>query len=47
MNENYMGFSRQGGHLSQDYSFLHSFIKNFGKRHLELARLWVKLETLN
>ena len=46
MNENYMGFSRQGGHLSQDYSFLHSFIKNFGKRHLELARLWVKLETL-
>jgi hypothetical protein len=46
MNENYIGFSRQGGHLSQDYSFLHSFIKNYGKRHLELARLWVKLETL-
>ena len=46
MNENYMGFSRQGGHLSQDYSFLHSFIRKYGKRHLELARLWVLLEKM-
>jgi len=46
MNENYMGFSRQGGHLSQDYSFLHSFIRKYGKRHLELARLWVLLEKI-
>jgi hypothetical protein len=46
MNETYMEFARQGGHVSQDYSFLHSFIRKYGKRHLELARLWVLLETL-
>ena len=46
MNETYMEFARQGGHVSQDYSFQHSFIKKYGKRHLELARLWVLLEAL-
>lgn len=46
MNETYMEFARQGGHVSQDYSFLYSFIRKYGKRHLELARLWVLLETL-
>jgi hypothetical protein len=46
MNKTYMEFTRLGGHVSQDYSFVHSFIKKYGKRHLELARLWVLLETL-
>jgi hypothetical protein len=46
MNETYMEFARKGGHVSQDYSFLHSFIKKYGKRHLELARLWVQLEQI-
>jgi hypothetical protein len=46
MNETYMEFARQGGHVSQDYSFVHSFIGKYGKRHLELARLWVLLEKL-
>ena len=46
MNETYMEFARQGGHVTQDYSFLHSFIGKYGKRHLELARLWVLLDTL-
>jgi len=46
MNETYYEFARQGGHVSQDYSFVHSFIKKYGKKHLELARLWVLLEKL-
>ena len=46
MNETYMEFAKQGGHVSQDYSFLHNFIRKYGKRNLELARLWVLLETL-
>ena len=46
MNETYMEFARLGGHISQDYSFLHSFIRKYGKRHLESERLWVLLETL-
>ena len=46
MNETYMEFARRGGHVSQDYTFLHSFISRYGKRHLELARLWVLLEKL-
>ena len=46
MNETYIEFTRHGGHVSQDYTFLHSFIRKYGKRHLELARLWILLETL-
>ena len=45
MNETYMEFAKQGGHVSQDYSFLHNFIRKYGKRNLELARLCVLLET--
>ncbi len=39
MNETYLEFARQGGHVSQDYSFLHNFIRKYGKRNLGLARL--------
>jgi hypothetical protein len=44
MNDTYLEFTRQGGHVSQNYSFLDSFIRKYGKKHLELARLWVLLE---
>ena len=47
MNGTYIEFARQGGHISQDYSFLHNFIRKYGKKNLELARLWVFLGTLN
>lgn len=47
MNETYMEFAKQGGHVSQDFSFLHNFIRKYGKRNLELSRLWVLLETLS
>jgi hypothetical protein len=29
MNETYMEFTRQGGHVIQDYTFLHSFIRKY------------------
>jgi hypothetical protein len=44
MNEASMEFAKQGGHVSQDYSFLHNFIQEYGKRNFELARIWVILE---
>ena len=47
MNETYMEFAKQGWHVSQDYLFLHNFIRKYGKKNLELARLCVLLETLS
>ena len=46
MNEKYMYFIEQGGHISQDYSFLTTFIQNYGMKYLHLVRLWVCLESL-
>lgn len=46
MNKTYMSFRRSGGHISQDYSFLHDFIDEYGQKYLEIAKLWVFLEEL-
>ena len=39
MNDAYKSFLKAGGHVSQNYEFLHQFIEKHGKRYLELSRL--------
>jgi hypothetical protein len=45
MNVIYYSFAKRGGHVSQDYSFIHDFIHDFiqkyGKKQLWIARLWI------
>ena len=46
MNDAYMSFVKAGGHVSQNYEFLHQFIENHGQQYLELSRLSYLLMTI-